>query len=371
MTVTIAQQKAVKHIPEYDGVRGIAIIMVIAWHYINNLIVDKVNSLSKFVLLLTSRCWSGVDLFFVLSGFLLGGILLRNRESKNYFITFYVRRICRIFPLYYFYLFVYFLLFNTQLAQNIPWVFDNTLPFWGYACFAQNFLMAKYKSLGSHAIEPTWSLAVEEQFYLLLPFIIYFLRGRVLLILIGVMSAAALYFRLTAPNWYASFSLLHCRADALLLGVLVAYFINDKQTSGLLIKQKNALYILFYCLFFLFFMLTFGVIRINYYVNFSFQAFFFALFLLLISIDKNSKMVYFLQNKTLGQIGKYSFGIYIYHYFILGIVHYLVLHQAPQLSNITNLLVTLLALAILYMVAVLSYHLFEKKFIAWGQRHVY
>ena len=66
--------------PELDGLRGIAILLVVAWHY----------NLGPFL--------SGVDLFFVLSGFLLGGILLDKKEAPNYFKAFYARRICRIFP---------------------------------------------------------------------------------------------------------------------------------------------------------------------------------------------------------------------------------------------------------------------------------
>ncbi len=372
MADTAGQQHGEQnHIPEYDGVRGVAISMVIIWHCINNLIADKHNLVSKFILLVTGNFWSGVDLFFVLSGFLLGSILLKQRGSKNYFKTFYLRRICRIFPLYYCYLIIYYLLLHSGVQYTMPWVFSNTLPFWSYASFTQNILMAKYFTLGSHAMEPTWSLAVEEQFYLLLPLVIFFLRGKKLLLLVVIASAAALYFRLTAANWIASFASLHTRADALLLGVLAAYLSTNQLAKQFAENHLGKLYMLCYAMLGLFFAGSFRMITINYYLNFSLLSIFYSLVIVLISIDKKSWLVNFLQNKALGHIGRISFGIYIYHYFILGVVHYLLLHEAPQISTITNLLVTLLALLVLYLFSFLSYHLFEKKIIAFGHRYVY
>jgi len=88
------------HRPELDGLRGLAILLVLIWHYGNFIEVDK-GSLGYDALAMFRMSWTGVDLFFVLSGFLIGGILIDNRQSENYWTTFYVRRVCRIFPLYF------------------------------------------------------------------------------------------------------------------------------------------------------------------------------------------------------------------------------------------------------------------------------
>lgn len=130
-----------------DGVRAIAILFVIIHHYGSMQIANLNETFTKYFMFLTSLCWSGVDLFFVLSGFLVGGILIKNRSSGNYFKSFYIRRICRIFPLYYliFILFVIFYLIGAD--KQLPWLMGGSLPlWWSYATFTQNFcIFAKVK----------------------------------------------------------------------------------------------------------------------------------------------------------------------------------------------------------------------------------
>src|SRR5215212_4562930 len=87
------------HIKELDGLRGIAILLIIVWHYFVSLVPRELMGEDLWNQLAIT--WSGVDLFFVLSGFLIGRILLFNKDSKNYFKTFYIRRSLRILPLYY------------------------------------------------------------------------------------------------------------------------------------------------------------------------------------------------------------------------------------------------------------------------------
>jgi hypothetical protein len=87
-------------IPELDGLRGIAIGMVIVWHYFSTVVQASLGSSLSYLVAATRLTWSGVDLFFVLSGFLIGGILLDAREATNYFRVFYRRRFFRIVPIY-------------------------------------------------------------------------------------------------------------------------------------------------------------------------------------------------------------------------------------------------------------------------------
>src|SRR5216117_2710692 len=88
-------------IPELDGIRGLAILLVLVWHYWASRVHPPLGSAFAGIWMLCGLTWSGVDLFFVLSGFLIGGVLLEQRDSANYFKTFYVRRVCRIFPIYF------------------------------------------------------------------------------------------------------------------------------------------------------------------------------------------------------------------------------------------------------------------------------
>ena len=122
--------------------------------------------------------WSGVDLFFVFSGFLIGGILLEARQSTNYFRVFYKRRIYRIFPIYFTYLAVFFFGLHFMQSPLVYNMFHPEIPWHTCVTFTQNFWMAFRNDTGSFALVPTWSLAVEEQFYLTIPALVYFVKPR-------------------------------------------------------------------------------------------------------------------------------------------------------------------------------------------------
>ena len=103
-------------IPELDGVRGLAIALVILCHYGAHQMTSTPGTALNFLHIALTFGWVGVDLFFVLSGFLIGGILMDHRDSPRYFSTFYLRRVCRIFPIYYLWLAGGFIL----LALGLP-----------------------------------------------------------------------------------------------------------------------------------------------------------------------------------------------------------------------------------------------------------
>ena len=137
-------------IPELDGLRGVAIILVLSFHYINNQLVNSVSSLGSFFCKLTSFGWAGVDLFFVLSGFLIGSVLLKTKASNNFFKTFYIRRLFRIVPTYYLLLLIYIII------QRIHYFDDNYLlsgnhaiPIDSYFAMIQNFYMANAHNMGN------------------------------------------------------------------------------------------------------------------------------------------------------------------------------------------------------------------------------
>jgi peptidoglycan/LPS O-acetylase OafA/YrhL len=128
--------------------RGLAILLVLLWHYSEFIPTEGNTVLSKIVPLF-KLTWSGVDLFFVLSGFLIGGILLDNRESGNYWSIFYLRRACRIFPLYFLMLAIFVLISNLA-SGALPWTLAGHIPNWSYSLFVQNFSMADISSFGAN-----------------------------------------------------------------------------------------------------------------------------------------------------------------------------------------------------------------------------
>jgi peptidoglycan/LPS O-acetylase OafA/YrhL len=155
-----------KKIPQLDAVRGLAILVVMVH-----------NSSLKYPFLhsqqLFANGWMGVDLFFVLSGFLITGILVDTKQPEGYFKNFYVRRCLRIWPLYYsliFFMFVVVRLLNPSEART---VIQQSSPWWAYPLFLQNFLIP-VPTNGAGPLGVTWSLAIEERFYLIWPLVVRF-----------------------------------------------------------------------------------------------------------------------------------------------------------------------------------------------------
>src|SRR5438876_6297128 len=120
-------KKMQQKIPQLDGIRGVAILVVIT------------HNSGKFPRLFANG-WMGVDLFFVLSGFLITGILLDTKESEGYFKNFYVRRCLRIWPLYYSLLLSMFVLVPFLRPSEAHIIFEKSSPWWAYPLFLQNFL---------------------------------------------------------------------------------------------------------------------------------------------------------------------------------------------------------------------------------------
>ena len=204
-----------KRLPQLDGIRGVAIFMVLVWH----LVCGPLGAAGSVLRLGAS----GVDVFFVLSGMLIAGILLDHRAASSYFRVFYLRRICRILPLYVVVLALFAAL--SSGGARWRWLFADALPLWTYATFTQNIYMGLHHTWGAHPLAPTWSLSVEEQFYLLAPFVIRFAPRAV----IGCGVAAGL---ILAPLARWAFPGFHTdvmtpfRLDPLLFGVALALIVR-------------------------------------------------------------------------------------------------------------------------------------------------
>jgi len=205
-----------KHVPALDGVRGIAVLMVLATHFT---VFQPTNALETRLSLLMDTGWLGVDLFFVLSGYLITGILLDSRGAPGYFRAFYLRRFLRIFPAYYGLLFVLFVVIPMAgLAQSVVYrqVLNAQAWYWFYAT---NALIARLRSF---VVVPftghLWSLALEEQWYLLWPVVIWGLAPRARKPMFAAIALASWLARLVGDaDVLALF-----RIDPLAVGALVA-----------------------------------------------------------------------------------------------------------------------------------------------------
>jgi peptidoglycan/LPS O-acetylase OafA/YrhL len=192
------------HLPGLDGLRAIAIGSVFAFH---------------LGLPGCSLGWAGVQLFFVISGFLITGILLRTRDRPRYFRNFYIRRTLRIFPIYYLVVAIYFTV--AQLHGDGPTV--RLLPY--YLSYSQTYpqLVTHYQC--APLLTHTWTLAIEEQFYLLWPLSLFLLRGKWLSFALAVAIALGLGTRLSVhrlDNPFLLLGWLPTQIDLLAAGAMIA-----------------------------------------------------------------------------------------------------------------------------------------------------
>ncbi|MDB4932022.1 MAG: acyltransferase 3, partial [Myxococcaceae bacterium] len=220
------------HLPALDGLRGVAVLLVMLCHFGPELPVGTraANAVARFL----SAGWVGVDLFFVLSGFLITRILLAARGSPGYFKNFYARRVLRIFPLYYATLLMVFVV--------LPWLGATAAPepaashqawLWTYT---SNLLVARLRSFvfltPAANLNHFWSLAIEEQFYLLWPLVVALLPRAWLLRATALGLLASPLLRLLLLRHGAAtmtlYTLTPCRLDGLLAGAMLASVYADE-----------------------------------------------------------------------------------------------------------------------------------------------
>ncbi len=210
-------------IPALDGLRGIAIILVLLHHFTYYRPTAGVDALIGNVVFFG---WTGVDLFFVLSGFLITGILLDTRDSERYFTTFYARRILRIFPLYYLVLFLAFVVLPKFPAVHPVLVGQDDLPpQWPYWLYLTNVLIAD-RGWVHGWVDVAWSLAIEEHFYLVWPLVIWLCPPRLVAVLCAVIilaePAARVFARAAMVESLPIYVLTWFRLDGLAMGALLA-----------------------------------------------------------------------------------------------------------------------------------------------------
>ena len=321
------------HFPELDGIRGLAILLVLAWHYIASLVQVAPGTAYAYVLKLLSLTWGGVDLFFVLSGFLIGGILLDNRTAPNYFKTFYVRRLCRIFPLYYFMFALFAVATSLGLGKHgteLSWLYGDPLPLWSYATYLQNFVMASYGIHGANWMGITWSLAIEEQFYVVLPLLVRFAPPRTLPWLLGILVSFAPAFRGATFLWHSQggfpgYVLLFGRWDALFLGTLGAYYLRRTNARSWLVTRIHWIRILVGVCF----LSMVGLLAGSQSIGSAGMSFFghtvlaiMCLALIILArLSLESRTRRFFSAPLLGWFGLVSYGIYLFHQPVLGLLH--------------------------------------------------
>ena len=367
-------------IRELDGLRGMAIGMVVVFHYFQITLVARPGSTLAYLQAAARLSWTGVDLFFVLSGFLIGGILLDSRASTNYYSVFYKRRFFRIIPIYLVTLLLGAALVSLRLGPTsgpFQWLTMEGAPWYAYLTFTQNFWMAHAGSIGSNGLAMTWSLAVEEQFYLMVPLYIRALSRRWLarFLVIGICGAPllrTLLLRFASDTSIGTYTMMLCRADALLLGVLAAVLLRNERWKERIRGAGSVFSFLIPIL-----LLGMGVLTLQAWkltssimktAGYTWVALFYVTILLFVLTRPDSRLTKVLRTKWLCWLGTLAYGIYLFHTGVLYLLFGLIWGRGATVNSIPTFLVTLAAMALTLLLAALSWRYFEQPLIRMGRR---
>jgi peptidoglycan/LPS O-acetylase OafA/YrhL len=333
-----------RRIPQLDAVRGVA-ILVVMMHNIS-LKYPAFRSQQLF-----SNGWMGVDLFFVLSGLLITGILVDTNGSDGYFKNFYVRRCLRIWPLYYSLLFFMFVIVRFLSRSEFPEVILTSSPWWSFPLFLQNFLLPTSTNAAG-PLGVTWSVAIEEQFYLVWPLVVRFCSltqlRRIAIAEICISPALRYYLSLHHVNLYTN---IFCRLDGLMAGALLALLVrSDNFVPSKLLKRAWTLLLIAAPLAFL--MEAFHAR----WIVFSFTALASAAFVFVAMFSERTWLQTIMTNRFLMYTGTISYGLYLLHKIPFGIVQVLHPERYPYLP-LPIIFITS------YALAALSWNLLEKPFL--------
>lgn len=360
-----------------DGIRGLAVLLILWTHFGGGGDITYPGLAGKLFFGVRTIGWAGVDLFFVLSGFLITGILCREKHSPHYFRNFCMRRSLRIFPLYFGVLTAVFVLLPLLSgAFHLLGVPSNQIWLWIYC---SNF----YDEItGNYAGQPNawgltfghfWSLAIEEHFYLAWPLIVYLCDDRKLIRVCIVLTITAFLLR----SWIATaggnpYHLTPCRMDALAMGGLVALLIRGTTSRSVLSVWSMRL------------MVICAIGLISLYpathwdptllpmttLGYSLIGIFSASMLarVVLGLERRSLMSRMYCNPLLRTLGKYSYGIYVFHGMFLFQIDQRVLplewlHEKTGMYVVSAFLHFAAASLVSFAIAWVSWHAYEKHFL--------
>lgn len=354
------------YFPNLNGLRFIAALLVIVHHieqlkYVfgfnnhwNNSFIEVIGKL-------------GVILFFVLSGFLITYLLLEENNETNTIVIkdFYIRRILRIWPLYFLIVVLSFFVFS-----HIPFLYISNLSdslslnfvikFLMFVFFIPNVALALFPAVPFAA--QTWSVGIEEQFYIIWPLVIKFVKQKHLLfyiIILGYIYMNVFGFKFIKAHFFyddvmdtiatiwSNFSI-----DCMAIGGLLAFYLHKK---SLILKYLYSKYIQWFVLLTLVIFIGFGI-KIP-FLHYEFYGVLFGI--LILNLASNPHSLINLENKGFNYLGKISYGLYMYH--PLGIVIALKLLMMANLNSM--IFQYILSLSVTILLSAISYKYFEKYFV--------
>ncbi len=293
-----------RRVPEFDALRGIAAVGVVVYHY---------SYPGPWYHRLFYVGGSSLELFFVLSGYLITGIILQHQSGRSFFLTFYARRALRIWPIYYLSLFA---------IAAAAWMKPGLFPmdgFWNHLTYTQNIQFYRFREppLFAYPLHHTWSLAVEEQFYLIWPLLVI-VAGRKRLV---PLALACIGCGVAARVCGFSPRILLARCDGFALGALLAVLLDAKAHSKHPTASLSRLFTITSCAALL--ALTLGMWILG-ESPFNIEGPFSSLSILatavlffgligLVSLNAGQLALRPLRSEWLCDLGRISYGVYLYH----------------------------------------------------------
>lgn len=361
-----------QHFPELDGLRAIAVLCVVIAHCAAYFTLpDTPLSYSIWNIMLSG--WVGVEMFFVLSSFLITGILIDTHKSSKFLQKFYIRRVLRIFPLYYLILLLCFAAFFFIPSPIDITATHNLLFLFHLGNWEEIFGFPRYTVLNHF-----WSLAIEEQFYLLWPLLFlcthkHNLSAMLCIVGIVLINLSRLYFTLNPmPNMHTPYILTIHRADSLLAGALLC-IMKHKNPDLFNLRTGLALLLGGLSLFLFVFVSTHVFVPSDPMVFLlglpSLFLIFCALIILALKLDAAHLARRCLNHSSLVYIGKVSYGIYVYHWIIIvGLTYNKLIDFPPEEFANNIILFTFIILALTILTAALSYRFIERPILRYKDR---
>jgi peptidoglycan/LPS O-acetylase OafA/YrhL len=361
-----------QHYPGLDGLRGLAILFVIPCNA--NIVTPVMHGPFAFITLLIDRGWVGVQLFFVISGFLITQQLCITRHAANYFGGFYARRLLRIVPLFVVAVVLALLLLRLLAGRGHAGVHSSTWVLW-FGLFFVNWIEPMGR--GFPGLPQFWSLAVEEQFYLLWPGVVRAFASRLIAVTVALVVlsfALRVSLRLIGATPSMVYMWTVCRMDALACGALAAIVVQRWQCpdalprAGRLAVAATAVAVIgasatrlyaddtwptqsvgFTCLAIAFMLLVLGAVAND-------------------LSPRQSRWFAFLRSRFLKSVGRYSYGMYVFHMFFVIFAAAWLQRASMPFGDARMLVCSLLVIGLSYCVGFVSYHLYEKRFLRFGRR---
>lgn len=366
-----ADKSLAERVSELDGMRGLAILLVLIYHVLRLNPVPMQGAIFNGLLRFAEMGWAGVDVFFVLSGFLITSILLRTKKQPGYFKKFYARRILRIFPLYYTTITLIFIAMPLISPEQTE-ITRATWPW--YYLYLQNWGNALNLIPTIFAIGATWSLAIEEQFYLFWPSVVYWLENKKLAWAAGLLALFSLGLRLLIVkrfrklldyNKFFYFATI-TRLDSLLLGALIALAFQSETLKKWLKPLAAPVFALSLGLIIYFASRRPDSPLVDNYLMYTYGYSVIALasaalIVMLTTYAESNPLRAFFRAAALRFLGKYSYAIYLFHMLPLLIFQRLFAESQGLTAWLTfNALTPLVTI----LLALLSWNLLETRMLA-------